>query len=96
VGWLGQAAYGLNQSKNAEIRFGWYLLALSAEFVEVLPAVVDFVTSQGRMKYVRPMYRALFKSRMGRQLALDTFKEKRGALHPIAQKMVAADLAVRE
>ena len=47
-GWGRQAAYGLNQSKNAEIRFSWYQLAIAAELSEVVPEVIDFVTSQVR------------------------------------------------
>ncbi len=46
------------------------------------------------MKFLRPLYRALSKSKMGRQLALDTFAEVGGSYHPIAKKMVAADLGV--
>ncbi len=44
----------------------------------------------------RPLYRALFKSKMGRQVALDTFAANRSNYHPIAQKMVAADLGVAD
>lgn len=44
------------------------------------------------MKYVRPLYRALLRSKMGKQVALDTFKENRDGYHPIAQKMLAQDL----
>ena len=47
------------------------------------------------MKYVRPMYKGLFRSKMGKQAALDTFVAHRAALHPIAQKMVASDLGLK-
>jgi leukotriene-A4 hydrolase len=46
------------------------------------------------MKYVRPLYRALFRSKVGKQAALDTFEANRGRYHPICRKMVAADLGV--
>lgn len=49
---------------------------------------------QGRMKFLRPLYRALFRSKAGKQAALDTFAACRATYHPIAQKMVAADLGV--
>jgi leukotriene-A4 hydrolase len=48
------------------------------------------------MKFLRPLYRALFKSAMGRQAALDTFRACRASYHPIAQKMVAVDLGLTE
>lgn len=57
--------------------------------------MIDFVTSQGRMKYVRPLYKGLFRSTMGRMAAVDTFVAHRAALHPIAQKMVGSDLGLK-
>ncbi len=38
-------------------------------------------------RYLRPLYRALFKSEMGRQAALDTFKACADSYHPIARKV---------
>eukprot|EP00955_Chlamydomonas_euryale_P039333 351361-Chlamydomonas_euryale.AAC.1 len=70
----------------------WYKLALAAEEPKVLPHVVDMLKSQGRMKYLRPLYRALYRSKMGKQMATETFQEARDSYHPIAQKMVAVDL----
>lgn len=58
------------------------------------PMVQYKLAPQGRMKYLRPLYRALYRSKMGRQLALDTFQAARASYHPIAQKMVAADLGL--
>jgi hypothetical protein len=64
----------------------------------IVPQIVAFVTRQGRMKYVRPLYRALhqskttYQSKSGKQIALDTFKEFKDMYHPIARKMVENDL----
>ena len=47
------------------------------------------------MKYVRPLYRALFRcGPRGKALALQTFKESGSKLHPIARKMAARDLGI--
>lgn len=46
------------------------------------------------MKFLRPTYRALYRSKMGRQAALDIFREAQAGYHPIARKMVAADLGL--
>lgn len=59
-----------------------------------MPLAAAFLSSVGRMKYVRPLYRALARSAVGKQAALDTFAANAGKLHPIARKMVAADLGV--
>ena len=59
---------------------------------EIIPAVVQFATEQGRMKFTRPLYRMLYQSQMGRDVAVATFVEHRNSYHPICAKMVARDL----
>ncbi|KAG2497173.1 hypothetical protein HYH03_004762 [Edaphochlamys debaryana] len=86
--------YGIYDTKNAEIRFAFFKLAIPAEDDQALPAAVSMLRTQGRMKFLRPLYRALYKSKTGRQLALDTFAEVGPSYHPIARKMVAADLGL--
>jgi leukotriene-A4 hydrolase len=47
------------------------------------------------MKFLRPLYRSLRRSgKEGEAFALKTFEETRAMYHPIAEKMVAADLGV--
>ena len=75
-------------------RAAWYRLAISAEDPDVLPHVADLLRTQGRMKYLRPLYRALMRSKMGKALALETFTECKNSYHPIAQKMVGSDLGL--
>lgn len=60
----------------------------------VLDMTAAFLKEQGRMKYLRPLYRALYKSSIGKETALKTFEEARQGYHPIAAKMVANDLKV--
>lgn len=62
--------------------------------VAAFPLTAAFLKEQGRMKYIRPLYKALFKSSEGRPVALQTFSEARSGYHPIAAKMVASDLHV--
>ena len=44
------------------------------------------------MKYVRPLYRALFASEMGKELAVQVFLKHKDFYHPICSKMIATDL----
>ena len=44
------------------------------------------------MKFTRPLYRALFNSTMGKQVAVDTFTANAAAYHPICSKMLRRDL----
>lgn len=58
----------------------------------MLMVIVYFITSQGRMKFVRPLYRALHESKMGKDLAVDAFLKNKDFYHPICAKMIASDL----
>lgn len=58
----------------------------------MLTLTVEFLRDQGRMKYLRPLYRALVKK--NRELAVQTFRETQSGYHPIAAKMVAVDLGL--
>lgn len=75
---------------NCELRFRFLRLALGAKWAGAVDAAVDLATSQGRMKFTRPMYRAL-KS-YDTDLARKTFAKHRTGYHPICSKMVAKDL----
>eukprot|EP00808_Paulinella_micropora_P031593 g53817.t1 len=89
--------YGLLKSRNAEVRFRWLKLCVKARMVETYSAVSAFLVEQGRMKFVRPLYRLLFAAgQKGRAEALRTFKEHKQGYHSVAQKMIARDLGLAE
>jgi leukotriene-A4 hydrolase len=87
-------AYNMQQSKNSEVLHRFCMLAVAAGDSEIIPTVIRFITTQGRMKFVRPLYRALYKSEMGKDIAVKTFLANRDFYHPIAAKMVATDMSV--
>jgi len=87
--------YHFTGMKNAEVRHRWYQVSIRAEYEKVFPHVVGFLLEQGRMKYVRPLYRALYKSAKGKDLARQTFLQNRQIYHNIASKMIAKDLEVQ-
>eukprot|EP00730_Choanoeca_flexa_P014807 TRINITY_DN6608_c0_g1_i1.p1 TRINITY_DN6608_c0_g1~~TRINITY_DN6608_c0_g1_i1.p1 ORF type:complete len:624 (+),score=155.98 TRINITY_DN6608_c0_g1_i1:60-1874(+) len=87
-------AFALGARQNSEIKFRWLRLCLQANWKEQYPQVADFVTAQGRMKFVRPLYRELSKAEGGAQLAKETFLKHRDFYHNIASTMVARDLGV--
>ncbi|GLI61916.1 hypothetical protein VaNZ11_004440 [Volvox africanus] len=88
--------YGIYDSNNSEIRYSFFKLAIPAEDDQALSAAASMLRSQGRMKFLRPLYRALHRSKAGRQLAENTFADVGMSYHPIARKMVAADLGIKE
>jgi Leukotriene A4 hydrolase, C-terminal len=92
---LMQEIYKLDQIHNAEVKFKYQMLALSLKDTAIFDHVTKFVTSAGRMKFVRPLYRSLNAcGDGGRALAMETFKNNRSFYHPICANMVAKDLGV--
>lgn len=88
--------YRFSKSKNAEIRFLWYSLGLRCNDTRVFEPTVQFLKEQGRMKFVRPLYRDMYKygREDGKKLAVKTFEETKSLYHGIAAKMIARDLGL--
>ena len=88
------AAYSLSASRNAEIRCAWGMLRVRSGIAAALDDALALLREQGRMKYVRPLFRELMRSSFGREPVLELW-ESHGctAYHPICAKMVAADIA---
>lgn len=86
--------YGFAESQNSEILHRYCELAVESGDESILQVVVRFITTQGRMKFVRPLYRALYQSPMGKQVAVETFLDNKDFYHPICAKMIATDLCV--
>lgn len=90
--------YKFHESKNSEIFFRYSKLAIAAGDERILPTVIRFITTQGRMKYVRPLYRALFESEcpFTKLTAIEAFEANKDFYHPIAAKMIAKDLELED
>ena len=46
----------LHNGHNAEISYTWYQIALKRKQADVVPFVQQFLLTQGRMKYIKPVY----------------------------------------
>jgi len=89
-----QKLYDFSNTRNSEVLFRYCELAIPAEDESILPLTIRFITTQGRLKFARPLYRALYKSKMGKNLAVSTFLKYKDFYHPIGVKMIAQDLKV--
>ncbi|KAI1492522.1 peptidase family M1-domain-containing protein [Biscogniauxia mediterranea] len=85
--------YNLSASKNVELKTAYYLIALKAGDRSELPGVVDLVSSVGRMKYVRPLYRNL--NELDRDLALKTFEAAKDFYPSTTRSQLEKDLGLR-
>jgi leukotriene-A4 hydrolase len=88
-----EATYALTASKNPEVLVSWLVLACASGYAAVLPRVEEVLGQTGRMKYLKPLYRALDGRPETKELARDLFARFSGRYHPIAQQVVRGLLA---
>ncbi|KAK6748267.1 hypothetical protein RB195_001103 [Necator americanus] len=87
--------YGLNNSENCEILLNWIRLCIKAKWEPIIEKALKFVTSQGRLKYCRPVYRDLTGWPAAKSRARDSYIKSRSSMHPITAEMIAKDLHMR-
>jgi leukotriene A-4 hydrolase/aminopeptidase len=85
--------FSLNASRNYEVLASWLLLAIDSGYEPALPRAEEVLAHVGRMKYLKPLYRALAGRKETRDLAGRVFERARHAYHPIAQQVVAQILS---
>jgi len=82
-----QSAFNLNGISNMEVRFAWLDLAVGNRYDPALPSLEQFLTSQGRGRFVRPLIQALAKdAQWGRPIAARIYGEARPLYHPLVTR----------
>jgi leukotriene-A4 hydrolase len=86
------AQYHLTESKNPEVLVSWLILACAAGYDAVLARVEQVLGETGRMKYLKPLYRALTGRAETKERARKWFTKYRDSYHPIAQQVISGVL----
>jgi leukotriene-A4 hydrolase len=84
--------FGLTGTTNYEVLVSWLVLALSSGHHRVLPRAEEVLGAVGRMKFLRPLYRALASDERTRPIARRTFDRFAVGYHPIARQVVESVL----
>lgn len=82
--------YGYQQSQNVELVSRFLGIGLRSRAKSLYQPAADLLGQVGRMKFVRPMYRAL--NECDRDLAVKTFEKNKDFYHPICKMLVEKDL----
>ncbi len=77
-------AFYLSATGNSEILFQWLRTAIANRYEPAFPALDRFLTSQGRRKFLKPLYEDLAATDWGRAMALDIYRRARPMYHPVA------------
>ncbi len=87
--WLDQT-FGLTGRGNYEILVEWLTIAASSGYEPAFVRLGEVLTHVGRMKYLRPLYKALGATPKTRALARDIYAVARPSYHPLS-RMVAEE-----
>ena len=82
------AEFGLSQSANSEILARWLLMSVGNGYHAADPRIEEFLTSVGRLKYIKPIYEALVATPDGRRVAAVIYAKTKSFYHPIARTAI--------
>jgi aminopeptidase N len=82
-------AFRLSEQGNSEILFAWLQIAVRHRYEPALPALERFLTSQGRRKFVRPLFTSLMaQGEWGQAHARRIYQRARPGYHPVTSGSV--------
>ncbi|MCI0570855.1 MAG: M1 family metallopeptidase [Myxococcaceae bacterium] len=81
-------AFHFTQAGNSEVHFAWLEKVIANRYEPAMPALETFLTSQGRGKFVRPLYKQLKESDWGAPVAKRIYAQARPLYHPVVAGQV--------
>jgi leukotriene A-4 hydrolase/aminopeptidase len=79
-------AFSLTSSRNNEIAHSWLLISVNNWYQPAFKRLHKYLTSIGRNKLVKPLYKALSQTPEGKIMAQKAFAEAKAGYHPLTIK----------
>lgn len=83
----------ITETKDPECKQRWFPIGIKNGYKPVMEKAHEFISSQGRLKYLNPIYRALVETGQ-KDLAIQWFKENEDFYHPLAVNSLSKLLGV--
>jgi hypothetical protein len=80
--------FGFTATGNSEILFAWLRIAIRSHYEPAMPALERFLTTQGRRKFVKPLFEDLLKTDWGRPVAERIYAKARPTYHPVTARSI--------
>lgn len=80
--------FNFTETENSEILNAWLLHAIEHRYEEAYPALEEFLLSQGRRKFLMPLYSKLAETPEGMEMAQEIYREARPTYHPISYQSI--------
>ena len=78
------AQFRLSSSGNSEILGEWFVIAIRNRYEPAFPALAQFLTSQGRRKFLTPLYTEMMKTPWGTTMARNIYRRARPTYHAVS------------
>jgi len=83
-------AFHFSDRRNSEVLLEWLTIAIRAHYQPAMPALERFLTSQGRRKFVRPLFQALMDTDWGKPEAKRVYAIARPGYHAVTTQTLDA------
>lgn len=87
--------FDIENTQNTEILLPYLCLAASSGYEPVYPRIRVFLSTIGRNKYLKPLYRALNGNESTKYLARDLFEQNKPKYHSVARLAVEKILGMK-
>ena len=76
--------FGFSRTGNSEVLFSWLRVAIRHHYAPAMPALEHFLTSQGRRKFLQPLYQDLMATEWGKREASRLYARARPLYHSVS------------
>ena len=74
--------------QNSEIAHDWLLISINNQYQAAYPRLINYLSSIGRVKLIKPLYQALMQTPGLHNLAMNIYHKSRNGYHNIATKQI--------
>jgi leukotriene A-4 hydrolase/aminopeptidase len=82
------SAFKFSSTGNAEVLQEWLLRVIASKYTPAYPSLEQFLTSQGRRKFLKPLYTELAKTPEGLELAKKIYSKARPTYHYVSASTI--------
>ena len=83
-------AFSFSKAGNSEILFAWMVHCIHNTYQPAFSSLEDFLTRQGRRKFLKPLYQAMMENSQTRTMAKKIYAKARSGYHPISTNTIDA------
>ena len=80
--------FELTERQNSEVAHDWLLISIRNQYQSAYARLIDYLTSIGRVKLIKPLYEALMVNSELHNLAINIYRKARPGYHNIATSQI--------